>query len=251
MNQFDLTGRVALVTGSSRGIGRGIADSLTEAGGEVIYNSRQKPPDDLPPGATCLQTDLSQLDSAYQLIEDAFAHRPHLDILVCNAGSFFDVPFLEMTPERWEQTMNLNVRGPYFLVQRFAQKLIEQGRGGSVVIISSTNGFQAEYDSSAYDVSKGGLVMMTRTLALTLADYGIRVNSVAPGLIHTPLTGTWLETNHEMRQHYEKNIPLHRIGNLRDCGGATTFLVSDAATYITGQILVVDGGLTLPQIGKP
>jgi len=251
MNGINLNGRTALVTGSSRGIGRGIADGMQAAGARVIYQSHTTSPQSLPPGTTCLQADLSQPDAPQKLIEQAFAAAPELDTLVSNAGSFFDVPFLEMTPERWEQTMSLNVRAPYFLIQAFAQRMIAQKRSGSVVIIGSTNGFQAEYDSSAYDSSKGALVMMTRSLALALSEHGIRVNSVAPGLIRTPLTERWLDSDHAARAHYEKNTPLGRIGLPEDCAGATTFLCSDAASYITGHVLVVDGGLTIGQIGKP
>lgn len=250
MNPFDLSGRSALVTGSSRGIGRGIADALREAGANVIYQSRQPPPDDLPPGVTCLRTDLAEADAPAKLMEDTFAHAPDLDILVCNAGSYFEVPFLEMTQERYAQTMDLNVRAPFFIIQRFAQQLVAEKRGGAVVIVSSTNGFHAEYESAAYDVSKGGLVMMTKTLALNLAEFGIRVNAVAPGLIRTPLTERWIDSNHEMRHHYEKQTPLGRIGNLNDCAGAAVYLVAEASSYVTGHTIVVDGGLTLPQIGK-
>jgi NAD(P)-dependent dehydrogenase (short-subunit alcohol dehydrogenase family) len=119
------------------------------------------------------------------------------------------------------------------------------------VIVGSTNGFQAEYDSSAYDTSKGALVMMTKSLALDLAKYSIRVNCLAPGLIRTPLTERWLDDNHAARAHYEKNIPLGRIGAIEDCGAATAFLTSEAASFITGHVLVVDGGLTLSQIDLP
>jgi NAD(P)-dependent dehydrogenase (short-subunit alcohol dehydrogenase family) len=250
MSLFDLSGHAALVTGSSRGIGRGIADGLHEAGANVIYQSFSKPAEGLPEGAVCLQSDLSQPDAPFELINQAFEQAPNLDTLVCNAGSFYDTTFLDMTSERWAQTMDLNVRAPYFLIQSFTKRLVEEKRAGSVIIIGSTNGFQAEYESTAYDTSKGALVMMTRSLALNLADYGIRVNSIAPGLIRTPLT-SWLDNDHATRTHYEKNIPLHRIGNLEDCAGAAVFLSSAAASYITGHVIVVDGGLTLSQIDKP
>lgn len=249
MNIFDLTGRTALVTGSSRGIGRGIADAMAEGGARVLFHGRT-PPADLPDGATFLNVELDGEDAPRVLAEKAFAAAPELSVLVCNAGSFFDIDFLEMTAREWDATMHLNVRAPYFLIQTFAKKLIAKKRAGSIVIIGSTNGFRAEYDSSAYDVSKGALVMMTRTLALTLAAHNIRVNCVAPGLIRTPLTESWIDENHAMRAHYEKNTPLGRIGNLQDCAGAAVFLASDASSYITGQVLIADGGLTLPQIGK-
>ena len=234
------------MTGSTRGIGRGIADALLESRARVLFHGRQ-PPSDLPTDSICLNADLSEPEAPRALIQDVFARAPELDILVCNAGSFFDAPFLEMTNEAWEQTMSLNVRAPYFLIQEFARRLTAQGRGGCVIIIGSTNGFQAEYDSTAYDTAKGALVMMTRTLAL--ARHDIRVNSVVPGLIRTPLTERWLDSDHAMREHYESSTPLGRIGTPTDCAGAAVFLAGDAASYITGQTLIVDGGLMLPQIG--
>jgi len=250
MNPFDLHGYTALVTGSSQGIGQGIATGLASSGATVIYHARQAGEGTAPPESICLFIDLTLPQAPEDLIDAAFEHEPGLDILVCNAGSFFDVPFLEMTGERWRQTMDLNVRAPFFLIQAFARRLIARGNPGCVIIVSSTNGFQAEYDSAAYDTSKGALVMMTRTLALSLADARIRVNSIAPGLIRTPFTQRWIETNHPMREHYERNIPLGRIGEIGDCAGAAVFLASPAASYITGQVLVIDGGLTISQVGR-
>ena len=146
--------------------------------------------------------------------------------------------------------MNLNVRAAYFLVQAFARELVARQRPGAVVIVSSTNGFQSEEESTAYDTSKGALVMMTRTLAQALAPHGIRVNGLAPGLIRTPLTIPWIDTQHEKRRHYEKKILLGRVGEAEDCAGTAVFLLSPASAYITGQVLVVDGGLTVGQIGR-
>jgi len=246
MKLFDLSGRSALVTGSTKGIGRGIADALTACGAKVLFNAR-KPTDDLPDGAPFLAADLLQPQAPQDLVARAFETAPETDILVCNAGSFFDVPFLEMDTERYDNTMNLNVRAPYFLVQAFARQLAERQRSGAVVIVGSTNGYAAEFKSTAYDTSKGALVMMVKTLALNLAQQRIRVNGLAPGLIKTPLTG-WIETNHAQREHYEKTIPLGRIGDIEDCGGAAAFLVSGAAAYVTGHVLVVDGGITAGQI---
>jgi NAD(P)-dependent dehydrogenase (short-subunit alcohol dehydrogenase family) len=147
--------------------------------------------------------------------------------------------------------MNLNVESVYFLCQAFAKRLIAEKRGGSIVVVSSTNGFSAEDDSSAYDTSKGALVMLTRSLATSLAEYGIRVNGMAPGLIKTPLTAPGFEADPAKEEHYNKKILLGRIGEIDDCVGATHFLLSEASNYITGHILVVDGGLTVTQIGKP
>jgi NAD(P)-dependent dehydrogenase (short-subunit alcohol dehydrogenase family) len=171
--------------------------------------------------------------------------------LICNAGSFFDLPLLEMTRERWDKTMQLNLTAAFFTAQAFAKRLVAEKRGGSIVLTSSTNGFQAEADSCAYDASKGALVMLTKSLAIALADHGIRVNGVAPGLIKTPLTSTLMESrDRSLLDHYEKKILLRRVGTPQDVAGATVFLCSPAASYITGEIIVIDGGLTTGQIGR-
>ena len=187
MKAFSLAGSSALVTGSSKGIGLAIAQGLHQAGAEVVFHGNRGEPPSLPPGCGFVRGDLSDAGAAKTLVAEAFKLKPKLDLLVCNAGSFFDGPFLEMDVARWEKTVNLNVRAAYFIVQAFARELVARKRGGAVVIVSSTNGFQAEEESSAYDTSKGALVMMTRTLAQSLGPYGIRVNGMAPGLIRTPL----------------------------------------------------------------
>jgi NAD(P)-dependent dehydrogenase (short-subunit alcohol dehydrogenase family) len=192
-----------------------------------------------------------QNDGPQRLVDAAFELEPGLDLLICNAGSFFDVPFFEMTRERWDKTIQLNLASVFFTAQVFAKRMVAEKRGGSIVITSSTNGFQAEMDSCAYDASKGALVMLTKSLAVSLADHGIRVNSVAPGLIKTPLTAKVMESeDRSLLDHYEKKILLRRVGAPEDVASAVTFLCSSAASYITGEIIVVDGGLTSCQIGR-
>lgn len=251
MKAFSLASNAALVTGSSQGIGFAAASALLEAGAKVVFHGLQPRPDNIPADCPYVQADLTRDEGPAQLVKDAFAAQPGLDTLMCNAGSFFDTPFLEMTRDRWDKTLQLNLSATYFIVQEFARRLVAAKRGGSIVITTSTNGLQAEGDSTAYDTSKGALVMLIRSLAVSLATHGIRVNGIAPGLIKTPLTSVWIETRaDDLLAHYRKKILLGRIGAPEDCAGAVVFLSSPAASYITGEIIVIDGGLTVQQVGK-
>jgi len=249
MKTYSLAGSGALVTGSSRGIGLAIANRLVETGARVVFHGHTPRPPEVAPAEPYVQSNFLDENAPAKTIAEAFQADEQLNLLVCNAGSFFDVPYLEMTAAEWEKTINLNVRAVYFLVQAFAKEMVARKRAGSIVIISSTNGFQSEEFSTAYDTSKGALVMMTRTLAHSLAPHRIRVNGVAPGLIYTPLSAAYLDAEPARRSHYEKKILLGRIGLAEDCAGPVAFLLSPASDYITGQTLVVDGGLTTSQIG--
>lgn len=248
MKVFSLEGHAALVTGSSQGIGLAMGRALQESGARVVFHGLQPAVEGL---ASYVQADLMQNDGPQRLVDAAFAMEPALDTLICNAGSFFDLPLLEMTRERWDKTMQLNLASAFFTVQAFARRLVAERRGGSVVITSSTNGFQAEMDSCAYDASKGALVMLTKSLAVSLAEHGIRVNGIAPGLIKTPLTAKWMEScDRTVLDHYEKKILLRRAGSPEEVAGAVAFLCSPAASYITGETIVIDGGLTSCQMGR-
>lgn len=248
MPPFSLAGNTALVTGSSQGIGYAIAHGLNQAGARVVFHGKDTQQPSMPPDSIYVPANLLEPEGSTKLVHEAFAARPEIDLLVCNAGGFFDVPFLEMSRELFAQTLDLNVRANYFVAQAFARELIARGRPGAIVTTSSTNGFQPEEESSAYDISKGAMVMLTRTLAQSLAPHGIRVNGIAPGLIRTPLTAALI--NSPRQSHYEKKILLGRLGEPEDCAGAAVFLLSAAARYITGQIIVIDGGLTLGQVGR-
>lgn len=250
MKPFSLASSAALVTGSTAGIGHAIALGLQTAGADVVFHGETLRPPHLPVHAAYVQQDLFDPRAPDALVAAALEAQPALDLLVCNAGMPSDGPFLETSVEQWERTMHLNVRSTYFVAQSFARALVARQRAGAIVIISSTNGFQPEEGSTVYDTSKGALINMTRTLAQALAPHGIRVNSIAPGLIRTRLTAPWLDADPAKQLHYEKKTLLGRIGEPNDCAGAAVFLLSQAASYITGQVLVVDGGLTVGQIGR-
>lgn len=249
--EFNLPQIRALVTGSSKGIGLGIADYLNRSGASLVYHGRtpEEKPDAIE-ASRYIATDLMQDDGAETVIRQAFQLDSGLNTLIANAGSFFDKPIFEMDRESFAKTMCLNVEATFFACKTFAQKLAGEKRPGSIVIISSTNAFQAEDSSVAYDTSKGGLLMMVRSLAVSLAPYGIRVNGVAPGVIRTPLTEIALVNCPLNVEHYNRKILLGKIGEPEDCAGACAFLVSNAARYITGHTIVVDGGLTTAQIGR-
>lgn len=211
------------MTGSSQGIGLAMASALNEAVARVVCHGLEPRPADLPAACDYVQADLMEHDAAEALVARAFELQPDLDILICNAGSFFDLPLLEMTRERWDKTMRLNLASTFFTAQAFAKRLVAARCAGSIVITSPTNGFQAEADSCAYDASKGAPVMLTKSLAVSLADHDIRVNGIAPGLIKTPLTSVWMEgRNRDLVEHYEKKNPAppcRPAAGHRGCGG--------------------------------
>lgn len=231
------------------GIGHAIATTAAQAGAQVILHGMEETCENLPEGGSYISGDLTATDAASQLLDQAFALHPELSLLVCNAGSNYNAPFFEMTRERWDKTMQINLTANYFLAQEFARRLAQQERPGAIVFTGSVNGFQAELNSSAYDISKGGVVMMVRGLAMELADYKIRVNGIAPGLIYTQKTRPGIENKPGKKAHFERKILLRRIGEPEDCAGAAVFLLTGAASYITGEIIVIDGGLTISQIG--
>jgi NAD(P)-dependent dehydrogenase (short-subunit alcohol dehydrogenase family) len=249
-NPFSLSNHTALVTGSSMGIGRAIAQGIHNAGAKVLLHGYEEKCEDPIPNREYICCDLLTEDGPQELIDKAFSSQPDLDLLVANAGDCLNAPFLEMTKDRWDRTMQLNLKGNYFLIQAFAKRLVSENRNGAVVITGSVNGFQAEMDSSVYDISKGGIVMMIRGLAMELGHLGIRVNGIAPGLIYTAKTRPGFTNNPGKEAHFGRKVLLGRIGETDECAGAAVFLLSQAASYITGEIIVIDGGLTVSQIGS-
>lgn len=258
---MNIEGKVALVTGSSQGIGQAIVLRLAQAGANVVINYRSHPEgaeETLKKveaiGGNChmafcpkshgytLQADLGNVNEVRQLITESINHFGKLDILVNNAGIEKHAPFWDVTEADYDAVMNVNLKGVFFATQAFVQHLIETKRPGKIINISSVHEELPFPNFTAYCASKGGMKMFTRNLAVELGALGITINNVAPGAIETPIN-TKLLNNPEKLDRLLKNIPLGRLGQPQDVASLVAFLASSEADYITGSTFIVDGGL--------
>ncbi len=253
-----LRGKKALVTGSSRGIGKGIALGLAEQGCDLVINyvHNQEAAENVAAmigkigrESHVLNADISNMQDVERLILESERLLGRIDILVNNAAITLFEPWSVITEEHWDTVLNTNLKGSFFCAQIAARGMIDRNISGSIINISSTNGSVAEADVLTYNVSKGGVEMLTKSLAVELAPHNIRVNSIAPGIIKTD-TGDIFFADPAFREHYRKHIPLGRFGSVCDCAGAVIFLASDESQYITGASIVIDGGLLSDQCPK-
>jgi 3-oxoacyl-[acyl-carrier protein] reductase len=245
----DLSGQVALVTGAARGLGRSIAQSLAASGAKIacIDVSAEGLADTVAAiragggSAEPFACDVTQSERVGEVVEEVVKLWGKLDILVNNAGITRDNVIVRMKDDQWDAVININLRGT-FLFTRAAARPMMKARGGRIINVASVSGLMGNPGQANYSASKAGVIGLTRTVARELAGRNITVNAVAPGFIATDMTA---KLGEEVRQEVLKQIPLGRMGDPQDVADAVLFLASSAASFITGHVLTIDGGLTV------
>ncbi|MDD9936143.1 MAG: 3-oxoacyl-ACP reductase FabG [Myxococcales bacterium] len=256
--KFSLEGKVALVTGGSRGIGEACAKALAKAGADVAVTSRKAPDLDRVAGdiralgrrALATECHVGRIDQLEPLVKRVVGELGRIDILVNNAGTSFASTAMDMTEEAWDSVMNLNLKGLFFLSQAAARRMRDQGDGGSIINISSVAGYKPQAGTAHYSISKAAVRMTTEVMAAEWAAHGIRVNCIAPGAVETKLYGAIFdvlpdEQARAARDATAKRIPMQRVGQPEEIAMGVLYLASPASSYMTGQTFAIDGGSLL------
>ena len=252
MSMFDLSGRVAIVTGGNQGIGFGIAKGLAGAGATVVIANRraaegQKAAESLKKeglNAVAIPTDVSQKPSIAAMVEKVIQEYNKIDILVNNAGVIIRKPLEEFEESEWDTIHNTNLRGLFLCSQLVGREMIKRKKG-KIINISSVVSQIVQPGRGVYAAAKAGVSHLTKAFALEWAKYNINVNAIGPGLTITPINQKYFEEHPEELKKIVDDIPIGREAYPKDYAGAAVFLASDASDYITGQTLLVDGGMTI------
>lgn len=248
MGLFGLNGRVAMVTGASRGLGKAMAIGLAEAGAKVavtdVLGTNETVTEIRRRGkeAIGMKVDVSKKREAGRMVGEVVKKWGRLDILVNNAGIFRTAPAEKITEEEWEKVMAVNLKGQFLCAQEAGRQMSKQ-KSGRIINIASIAGQFGFANSAAYNASKAGIILLTKTLAVEWGKYGIRVNAICPGVFATAMTSDFLKDK-SFKEMVKKRVPLGREGKAEELAGAVIFLASEASSYITGHALVVDGGWT-------
>jgi NAD(P)-dependent dehydrogenase (short-subunit alcohol dehydrogenase family) len=246
----DLKGKVVVITGAERGIGRGLAVGFAKAGARLVINYLHSKSDadetvklvrKACSDAIVVKGDIGAVATSEKLVKTAYENFGSLDAVVNNAGIHLFKYLADVTEEDWDNQLSTNLRGPFFLIQRVVSEWRRRKTPGTIVNITSCGSVSPFPASAAYNSSKSGLLGLTRQLALELAPEGIRINAVAPGVVHTTMNDALLRQP-PFREAWQNAIPVRRIATPADLVGTVVFLCSDASEYVTGQQLAVDGG---------
>ena len=264
---FSLHGKVGLVTGAGRGIGKAIALALAEAGADVVAVARTGSEIEataqearaLGRRVEAIEADISDPNDVEAMSRQARQRFERIDIVVNNAAASFFQPLVPLpgydppselpgfhaptTDEAWEKTLATNLSGPFYLLRALGPQMLER-RNGRVINVSSVTPIRLNRFNSAYDAAKGGLISFTRSMAKEWARYGVTVNSIAPGQFYTSASAP-MHDDPKAREQMLKRIPMRRTGDAREIGALAVYLASDAASFVTGQVIVVDGGESL------
>ena len=249
---FDLTGKIAIVTGSSRGIGRAIAEELAAHGATVVISSRKQDAcEEVAEAinasggkAIAIAASISDKKALKELAERTLTELGRVDVLVCNAASNpYYGPMAGITDDQFRKILDNNVLSNHWLVQMIAPQMVERGEG-SIIIVSSIGGLSSSTVIGAYNISKAADFQLARNLAAEFGPSGVRVNCIAPGLIRTDFAKALWE-NPDTLKAVTRHTPMRRIGEPREIAGAAVFLASPASTFMTGQTIIVDGGSTI------
>ena len=247
LDQFKLNGKVAVVTGSSRGLGQAIALGLAQAGADIALvdildiTETEDSIEKLGRKCVAITADLSRKESAARIVDEAVKGLGGIDILFNNAGIIRRAPFTEFTDKDWDDVMNVNIRGLFFLSQAVVRTMIEQGRGGKIINTASMLSFQGGILVPSYTTSKSGVMGLTRLMACELAKYNINTNAIAPGYMATDNTKPLREDPARNKAILDR-IPAGRWGKPEDLQGVAVFLASSASDYMNGYTVAVDGG---------
>ena len=244
---FDLSGKVALVTGANTGLGQGISNALAQAGADIVLIGRSEPEDTIQQLSALgvkthsILTDLSRADKVENIVSEAASTLGRADILVNNAGIIKRNEAIDCTPDEWDAVMNVNLRTLFFLSQAFARHIMAEGKSGKIINIASMLTFQGGIRVPSYTASKSGGGGLTKALANEWAQHGINVNAIAPGYFATNNTAA-LQADEKRNAEILGRIPSGRWGKPSDLAGAVVFLASQASDYVQGITLPVDGG---------